>query len=281
MKTATIMCCGSYYSPWFPYTVASTYAVSDFMVVVNAGFDFENPSVDVNDVPLKQVTEDIRNLDIENKIIEVTDVSRVKHKLPLICQKEANDQKIVDWYDLRGRNMTLASEVAYDNGAKMVIRIDTDQVCYKDVMKVKGRKEAMTFYQYEFEGDIYHLGWPGPSSPFNDSVYYYRIFKEDWYVGGLAPVIHHSRKPCHVIHCAHLRHANPIELSEEEKYKHFRDRNLFHLWTNFYGVFTDDLLKKADQYARALLTKKGRPSNVPPPEACLMRPIDYIKELKQ
>ncbi|GAH51232.1 unnamed protein product, partial [marine sediment metagenome] len=56
MKTAVIMCTGSYYSPWTPYTIASTYGIGDFMVVVNAGFDLRNPSLDVTNVPLKQVS---------------------------------------------------------------------------------------------------------------------------------------------------------------------------------------------------------------------------------
>jgi hypothetical protein len=279
MRTAAIMCCGSYYSPWTPYTIASVYRIVDFLVITNAGFDLRSPSFHENDIPLREVTRDIERLDVEGKIIEVTDVSRLKRKLPLMSQRVANELRINQWYDLRGRNMTLASEVAYDEGAKMVLRIDTDQVCYRDALNLRGRPDALILYQYEFQGDIYHLADPGPSSPFNDSTYYYPISKDDWYVGGLAPVIRENRKECHDMHCAHLRGANPIDLSEEKKYRHFRDRFLFHLWTNEYAEFTDELFKRADREAKEALKRRGKPSNVPPPEVTLTRPRSYIEEI--
>jgi len=279
MKTAVIMCTGSYYSPWTSYTVASTYVIGDFIVVVNAGFDLRNPSLEVTDVPLKEVSRDIEQLDLERKIIEVTDISRLKRKLPLMSQKVANELKIKQWYDLRGRNMTLASEVAYDEGAGTVLRIDTDQVVYKDALGLRGRTDALILYQYEFQGDIYHLADPGPSDPFNDSVYLYPIHKDDWYIGGLAPVIHADRKPCYDMHAAHLRQCNPTDLSREECHRHFRDRFLFHEWSNNYAEFNRELFERADQMAREALTRKGIPSDVLPPEVTLTLPRAYIEEM--
>lgn len=281
MKTAVIMCTGSYYSPWTPYTIASTYGIGDFIVVVNAGFDLRNPSLEVTDFPLKQVSRDIEELDSEGKIIEVTDISRLKRKLPVMSQKVANELKLEKWYDLRGRNMTLASETAYDEGAKMVVRIDTDQVVYRDALGLRGRTDPLILYQYEFQGDLYHLSVPGPSDPFNDSVYLYPIHEDDWYVGGLAPVIRADRKPCYDMHSAHLRQCNPIGLSEEECYKHFRDRFLFHEWSNNYAEFTNELFERADQMAREALKRKGRPTDVLPPEVCLMEPKHYIEEMME
>ena len=278
MKTAVIMCAGSYYSPWTPYTIASTYGIGDFMVVVNAGFDLRNPSLEVTDVPLKQVSRDIEELDSDGKIIELTDMSRLKRKLPVMSQMMANKLKIERWYDLRGRNMTLASEVAYDEGADMVLRIDTDQVCYRDVQGLRERKDALILYQYEFYGDLHHFPDPSPSSPFNDSVYFYPISKDDWYVGGLAPVIHADRKECPDMHCAHLRRCNPINLDEEGCLKHYRDRAIFHLWTNEYGAFTKELVERAERDAKRGLKEKGKPTDIPPPEVCLMDPREYIEE---
>lgn len=278
MITAVIMCCGSYYSPWTPCTIASTYAIGDFMVVVNAGFNLRSPRFQENDIPLEEVSRDISHLDVDGRVYEVTDVSKLRRVLPVTSQKEANRLGLKEWYDLRGRNMTLASQVAWGKGANMVLRIDTDQVCYRDALSLRGRTENLILYQFEFQGDVFHLSDPGPSSPYNDSVYYYRVAKDDWYVGGLAPVIHADRKPCEDIHCAHLRQANPIGLSEEEKLRHFRDRYIFHLWTNIYGEFTEELVEKAEAQARAALSQVGKPSNVLPPEVVFADPRAYIEE---
>lgn len=277
--TFGILCCGSYWSPWTPYTLASIYPIVDKIVVVNAGFNLRNPRVEENDVPLPEVTRVIKELDVKNKIVEVTDVSRLRLKYPVTSQLEANKRGLKLWFDLRGRNMTLASQVAYEEGSQMVLRIDSDQVCYLDALGLRGRSEALTLYQYEFQGDVFHLSEPGPASPFHDSVYYYPISERDWYIGGLAPVIHADRKPCSDMHCAHLRSCNPIGLSGEECYRHFRDRFLFHEWTNHYGEFTEELFQKVDSRAREALKQFGKRSGVLPPEVTLMNPLTYIKNL--
>lgn len=276
--TFGILCCGSYYSPWTPYTLASIYGVCDRIVVVNAGFDLRDPKVEKNDVPLERVSKDVKWLDVEGRVIEVKDVSRLKRKYPVTSQKEANRLGLKEWYDLRGRNMTLASEVAYYEGATMVLRIDSDQVCYWDVLGLRGRREALILYQYEFQGDVFHLAEPGPSSPWNDSVYYYRIHPDDWYVGGLAPVIHADRQESRDYHCAHLRQANPIGLSHEESYRHFRDRFLFREWTNQYGEFTPELFEKVDEMARDALSRVGKATDLFPPEVTVGDPFKYVEE---
>jgi len=244
---------------------------------VNAGFDLRNPRFEENDIPLKQVSRDIDHLDVDGRIYEVWNVSRLKRVLLVTSQKEANRLGLKEWYDLRGRNMTLASEVAYEKGAKMVVRIDSDQVCYRDALGLRGRRDALILYQYEFQGDVFHLADPGPSSPWHDSVYWYPISKDDWYVGGLAPVIRADRKPCPDMHCAHLRQANPIGLSEEQRFRHFRDRFLFHLWTNAYGEFTSELVEKAEAQAREALSRKGKPGDILPPEVTLGDPKSYLE----
>jgi len=281
-KIATITWIGTYYCPWFPYTIASIYNIADLIVIVNMGFDLKNPSAEEYDIPLKKVSRDISELDVEGKIMEVTDFSRIRHKFPLVTQKMANQLKLKDWYDIRGYAATLASDIAYDEGAKMVMRIDSDTVCYRDAVGVKGITEGVNFYQHEFQGDIYHLADPGPDSPYNDSVHYYPIHKDDWYMGAGVPAIHASRRNSPNFHCSHLRWANPVELSEEEKYEHFRGRVIFSLYTNEYGEFTDELFKKADITAKGLLKRVGKPTNVPPPEVCSIsrkKLREYLEEL--
>lgn len=282
MRTAVIMGCGTYYSPWTPYTIASTYAITDVMVIVNAGLDVRNPSLDESEIPLDQVTRDISELDVEVKITEVTDLSGLRRKLPLMSQKIANELKPERWYDLRGRNYTMASEIACELGANMVLRVDTDEVCYRDALGIRGRTDGLVLYQYEFQGDLFHLADPGPESPYNDSIEYYKISERDWYFGGRAPVIHSTMKNCPDMHCAHLRFANPIDASEKEKYRHFRDRAFFSLWTNEFGSFSPELEKRAHEVALDLLKKVGKPTDISPPEACLLEREflrEYIEEV--
>lgn len=280
-KIVAITWIGTYYCPWFPYTIASAHSIVDLHVIVNMGFDLKNPSLKEYEVPLEEVSRDIDELDVEGKILEVTDFSRLRHKYPLVTQKLANQLKLNDWYDIRGYAATLASDIAYDEGAKMVMRIDSDTVLYKDASALKGRTDALNLYQNEFQGDIQHLADPGPDSPYNDSVHYYPIHEGDWYMGAGTPLIRADRKPCPDIHCAHLRYANPLDLSEEEKFQHFRGRAIFRLFTNDYGEFTDELFIRADNDARSALKRVGKPSDVPPPEACLVdrrKLREYIEE---
>jgi len=278
------MSIGSYYSPWFPYCLASTYGIGDFIVVVNAGFDIKNPDPKEYEVPLERVSRDISELDTEGKVTEVKEFSRLRHKYPLITQKLANRLKIERWYDTRGMGITLAGDVAYDEGARMVLRMDTDQVCYRDALDLRAVKDgrtAISLYQYEFWGDVYHLADPGPDSPYNDAPYFYPPHESDWCIGAGSPMIKATRKPCPDIHTAHLRWANPTELTEGEKFQHFRDRAVFRLWTNEYGQFTHDLFKRAEEEARSIMERTGRPSDVGPPEVCIHKRThirNYIEE---
>lgn len=282
MKTAVIMSIGTYYCPWFPHCLVSTYNIGDLIVVVNAGFDIKSPDPKEYEVPLERVSRDISELDVKGKVMEVTDFSRLRHKYPLITQKLANQLKIERWYDTRGMGITLAGDIAFDEGASMILRMDTDQVCYRDALGLGDVKEAISLYQYEFWGDVYHLADPGPYSPYNDAPYFYPPHEDDWCIGAGSPMIKATRKPCSDFHAAHLRWANPQGLTEEEKFQHFRDRAIFRLWTNEYGQFTDDLFKRAEDEARSIMQRAGKSSEVPPPEVCVHERdtlLEYIEEV--
>lgn len=268
MKTAVIMSIGTYYSPWFPYTVASTYGLCDFMVVVNAGFDLKNLDPKEYEVPLEQVSRDIDELDVERKVIEVSDYSRLRHRYPVVTQKMANQLKLARWYDHRGRGITLAGDIAFDEGADMILRMDTDTVCYRDILGLRDRTDTLSIYQHEFCGDLHHLADPGPDSPYNDAPYYYAPHKDDWCIGAGSPMIHAHRTPSPDHHCAHLRWVNPAELSQEAKFQHFRDRAVIRLWTNEFGAFTDELFSRAEAEAVTISKMKRKPTEIPPPEAC-------------
>jgi len=292
MKLAGILTVGTYYSPWIPYTIASIYQICDFMVIVNGGYDIKNPNKNEYNIPLEKVIKDIASLDIKGKIIEIKGftVEDIEHKAPLMTQAEASKQGMVqtgailvwrgNWFDMRGLGLTLANETAVKRGANMILKIDSDQVCYRDVLSFRAETGGLIFHQYEFLGDVFHLAEPPPASPYNDSVFSYLAKRGQYYGGGGAPAIFTEREPTSKYHCAHLRYANPLFSSNHEKFEHFFGRLWFAYYTNE-GLWGEELKRRAEHGARELLKRTGKPSNVAPPDVCLLDPISYIEETKK
>lgn len=279
-KKIGITTIGTYYSPWFPHTIASIYNHVDEIIVVNGGYDLNNPQRNVINVPLKRASNDIKHLDINGKIFEVTDhnLDEIYHKAEVTTQFDANRRKKNEgWWDIRGMNMTLAQELAYRLGADWILKIDSDQVCYPDVGRIKDIKKGLIFHQYEFVGDVMHLDDPGPDSPYNDSVFIYKAKPNGFYHGGGSPSIFADRIFTDKIHCAHLRYANPTWLSDEEKYEHFFGRAWWRKFTGD-GLWGQDLIDNAERTAKHDLNKPNRESDVPPPGVCAYKdPITYIE----
>jgi len=292
MRLAGILTVGTYYSPWFPFTIASIYPICDFVVVVNGGYDLKNPNKNEYNIPLEKVTKDIASLDIHGKIIEVKNftIEDIEHKAPLMTQAEASKQGMVqtgailvwkgNWFDMRGLGLTLANETAVKEGASMILKIDSDQVCYKDIIELRTETQGLILHQYEFLGDISHLSEPPPASPWNDSVFTYRAKHGQYYGGGGAPAIFTERGPTSKYHCAHLRYANPLFSSEQERFEHFFGRLWFAYYTNE-GLWGEELKRRAEYGARELLKRIGKPSDISPPEICLEDPLNYIREKKR
>jgi len=292
MKIAGILSVGSYYSPWVPFTLASIYPICDFIVVVNGGYNPKSPNKDEYNIPLEKVSKDIATLDFEGKIIEVKGFSLedLEHKVPLMTQAEANKKGLAEtgailvwkgnWYDMRGLGLTLANERAVKQGAQMILKIDSDQACYRDVIELRREKIGLILHQYEFLGDLFHLAHPPPSSPWNDSVFTYVAKPGQFYGGGGAPVISTDREPTSNYHCAHLRYANPLFASDEERFEHFYGRLWFAYYTNE-GLWGEELKKRAEHGAKELLKRVGKPSDVSAPEVCLTDPVSYIEEIKK
>jgi len=275
MRWVGITSIGTYWSPWFPYSLASFY-FCDEIVVVNGGYNLEKPSLDQYNVPIEEASRTIRELDIAGKIHEIRGwtIDSVKKKATLARQ---SDKLEGDWYDVRGLVGTLANETAIDLGAEMILKWDSDQVGYRDAIQVTLYQRGLVLYQYEFEGDLGHLADPGPDDPYNDSVFSYRAGTGQWYYGGMGPVLHADRFPCPSAHCAHLRHANPPDLSEQAKFQHFYGRLWFRYMTNE-GLWGEPLKKKAQETALQLLRTRGKRSFQQPPETCLTSPLSYIRE---
>ncbi|GAH20690.1 unnamed protein product, partial [marine sediment metagenome] len=178
-KLTAIVTAGTYYSPWFPYGLASFY-FCDEIVFVNGGYDLSDPREEEYNIPLEQLSRDVSRLDIEGKIVEITGFTMddLKHRGVLATQKQHPEGR---WYDMRGVGGTLANEVAVERGASRILKFDSDQVGYRSAMKVYEDKRSLTLKQYEFRGDVFHLDVPGPSSPWNDSVFTYSASERDYY----------------------------------------------------------------------------------------------------
>lgn len=279
-KKIGITTIGTYYSPWFPYTIASIYNHVDEIVVVNGGFDLSSPKRDVFNIPLKKASNDIKHLDVDNKIFELQSptLEEIRHKAEVTTQFDANRRKKDEgWWDVRGVNMTLAQESAVELGAKWILKIDSDQVCYAGVGKIKNIKKGLIFYQNEFIGDVMHLADPGPNSPYNDSVFIYEAKPKGFYHGGGSPAVFADREFTDKIHCAHLRYANPQHLTYEEKYNHFFGRAWWFKFTGE-GLWGRILTNMAHFTAINTFNMDKRESDVAPPGVCSYRdPRDYIE----
>ncbi len=279
------------FSPWFPYTLASIYNVCDQIVVANNGYDFDDfPRMK----PLEKATECIRHLDVYHKIEELKYVrpGQLAHNYQVGTQRAANGRRMLggegNWYDLRGLNLTAANEKAVKLGADWILKIDSDEVCYKDVnlfhdmLRLRWAGTSV-FHQLEFAGDVgpdsCFLADPPPASPYIDTVQVYPADPDTWYVGAGAitgpPV---DRVPTESFHCAHLREANPWYLSREEKLEHFYGRVLWRLYTNDYGYLNDEIKAEAWVRAEAMLERAKTPYAGTPPEACFYQnPLEYVR----
>ena len=282
-KIIGITTIGTYYSPWFPYTIASIYNHVDEIIVVNGGYDLSNLKKDVFNIPLKKASDDIKHLDDNNKIFEISEptLDEIRHKGEVTTQYDANRRKkILGWWDVRGVNMTLAQELAVELGANWILKIDSDQVCYADVNRIKNANKGLIFHQYEFFRDVMHSPTPGhtPDSPYNDSVFIYKANREGFYLGSGSPEIYAERNLTDKIHCAHLRYANPMFLNEKEKYDHFLGRAWWRNFTNE-GLWGQELWDAANKTARDAINIPVREPQQPPPQICAYKdPKDYIEE---
>ncbi|MHB8153775.1 MAG: hypothetical protein ACYDG3_12070 [Bacillati bacterium] len=293
MKLIGIITIGTYYSPWFPYTVSSIYPICDEIVVANYGYDITDPKIDVL-VPLDRVSEDIRHLDINRKILELRtcDPNKLRHKFPIITQQEANEKKTNDWYAVKGMGMTHANEIAVNRGATHILKIDTDQVCYKDILRLRDRLDNSTdegyiFHQYELAGLIggteTYYSVPKPREPFDDSVFVYRAYPWQWYGGGGSPALglmFGDRTKISDYHCAHLRSANPVWASEFDQFNHFFQRAWLRLYVNEFSKFCRELDMKAKNTAQDMMEYHNKElADIKAPEVCYYKdPLEYIKE---
>jgi len=264
MKLASILTIGTYYSPWLPYNIASVYKYVDQIVVVNAGYDLNKPDSKVYNIPVKQASEDIKELDVNGKILEV----HIGDCDAPVTTQYAINKGLAAGTDIRGITITLASRKACELGAEWILKTDSDQVLYDDIKNFRNDLKSYMFYQYEFTQDVYHMVSARPDSPYNDSVFTYIPHPHDTFTPcGSPAIVNDARQPTPNYHVAHLRSANPIEYTREQSINHFKDRLSFSYFTNVYGDWVEPVFIDALNTAEHMVLNPGvAPSEVPPPE---------------
>lgn len=275
-KLAAIIGIGSFYSPWFPYTLASCH-FCDEIIVVNGGYDLRSPKVDEYSIPIEQASRDISSLNANGKIHEILHTRNdqiASNRLKMGLQLNGNQR---DWYDAAGFNYTLAMQIAKEHGCQWCLKIDSDQVAYVDCARLKTDllDQSLIAWMYEFHGDVWRLASPGPDFPYNDSIFTHT--HEGFYNGHACPQIKSTRRYCPDIHAAHLRFANPIDATEEEKLEHFQGRIAYNYWLN---EGRTDCLEIAKQSAQDRLRSTGKPATVNPPE-CTLLPRKSLAEFAE
>jgi len=268
---------GTYYCPWFPYTIASMYDLCDKIVVANNGFDLSNPKKDACNLPLPQVTKDIRRLDYACKITEITNITPDKLKKHMKLSTQAEGKSAADWFDQRGLAITAASEKANEMGATAILKIDSDQVLYDNCLELRDKEPAHMLWQYEFSGDQFHMAANAVEGSNNDAAFFYKAVPNQWFGGGGSPDIHADRYCINEYACAHLRSANPAHISDDERFNHFYGRAWFRTYTNS-GLWGKELEEIATKEALGLLEKEWPEAPIKPPEATFYEdPFDYLK----
>lgn len=276
MKITGITSIGTFYVPWIKYTIKSIYDVCDEIIVVNVGYDLENPKEN-QFIKLQQVSDDIKQIDDNGKIIEVNELN-VIHQKPLMWQKEADSKHVHEWYDIVGLGFTKANEEAYRRGADYILKFDSDQVCYDDVKNIKNLNDNVYFYQYEFAGsignDAYFLTNRPDNKPHDNAVYFYKSNDRQWYAGSGAPCLYldKERKEIDYIHCAHMKYAYlntwTESLSKLYRYQaiYMEKRKLQN--TNFNTKIWEDSIKELSTRPIPFPVVK---TDVKPPEVCKLQ----------
>jgi hypothetical protein len=297
-----ITTCGTY-PAWTAYTVASFYNHVDKIVVVNAGYDIFNPDSGAIH-PLSRDHEQLKELDINNKIIEYTPTQNDIDKI-----FETSCTKGRDEYG-RSTNMTLSTQLAYKsftipNGKhNWILKLDNDQILYQitrkqliDIIEKYPKETGFRFAQYaDYIHDFDHIG-SLPDEFTNDGSLLHRAIPNQSYRGQGSPGnIKVTQYKIYSIQTSHMRRINPPDV---DNYEYLFKRYWYHtfgpnsIMEHDYNRKTGEkltsemILKIANNSAIDILKSKGNhildlPKDIripySPPLVCTMQPLEYIKK---
>lgn len=241
MKIVGISTIGTYPNH-IDFGVASCYHFCDEFLVVNGGYDVKDPEVGC-DFVLERERDVLKDIDVANKITQVKSGWDKVHGID-DKREEAG----------RGRNMTQAVQYAAEKmDADIVLKFDSDNIMdpsslnrafVSQLFKLNGPGVGYRFGQYELHKTFNHFGklpdWAAednrdfPSS--NDAPQMYAPNKDDWYVGGGAPVVSAHIVPHQTFISYHVRNVPPPDVSP---YEYFYKR----LWYHTYAPWKTGELK--------------------------------------
>ncbi len=287
MKITAITCCGSYAQPWITHGIAALYNSVDEIIVVNAGIDIMNPSAEKL-VPIPGMKDILGEIDIDKKIVLVENIN----------WKSAGKYISQEREDVRGLNLSIATQLATKQGADWIFKYDTDQVMYpmkrKTLERLARNHEFTGFIFYEhkdFWVDVrYQRDGPPPRSEYEDGPKFYKSLDLDipqTFVGQGAPNIWTHQEHSTEVVSSHLRECFPIGWSVEK----MKDAYFQRLWYRYYqsnhlGVFKfgkkdkmslDEIQKECQSRTDGWYTTK-RKVCLDPPRAALINPVEYIEK---
>jgi hypothetical protein len=207
---------GSYPVPFFPFSLASYYNVVDEIVVLNAGWNF--PDMTEDNVPLPEVTETIKRLDVNGKVHEIHDMDW--GKLAGIDEGGFKPTKLNT--GIRALAATLANDYAGGLGADWVLWTASDQVYYENAKQIRALTEnpngidGFQFYEHKaFWGSQWYMCKDATDPYSNSDGAKLYMFKGDhgqrqWFRGEGGIMSYRQQYPCDSVLTAHMRECWPM-----------------------------------------------------------------------
>lgn len=228
LKITAISLCGSYPS-WTDYAIGSVYNAVDEIIVVNSGYDINNPQLGCK-FPEPINSQRIRNvMDIDQKL--------GKNKIVLIDGLDHNslEKKFKIDYNIheygRSGNATYANRLARKRGADWILHVASDQIFYESLNRqklddlIRMGHSGYRFWQYaDFAYGLEHHGGL-PDNGTNDGSLFY-ISKENQNYGGQgAPNTNVEQYEIDYIQTAHMRNVPPFGI---DLYSYYYTRFWYH-----------------------------------------------------
>lgn len=295
-----ISTCGTYPS-WIDYTVASFYNSVDRVVVINSGYDIDNP----DSGPIHRLEREhnaLEKIDINNKIIEYTPTKTEYDRLFETVCKNGKDEFG------RSGNITFASKIATNlpnlyNKERWILKLDSDQILYKIskeqlISLINDHKtDGFRFAQYaDYYHDFEHLDSPSLPGDFtNDGSLFYKSLPNQKYMGQGSPITNVNQFPIHEIRTSHMRRISPPGV---DKYEYYYKRYWYHTFgpnsinehpynkLNGKKLTYEEIKNLAKEQAIGSVNSTGvnindLPTDVripyTPPLVCKMTPLEYVK----
>ncbi len=225
MKITAISLCGTYPS-WTAYAIGSVYNVVDEIIVVNSGYNIDQPELGCK-FPEKYNQEQLSKFpDIDNKLLIFDGLDHNS-----LDERYRIDYTINEFG--RAGNATFANRLARERDADWILHVASDQVFYssltlpKLVCLMQLNHDGYRFWQYaDFVYDLNHHGQL-PGNGTDDGSLFYKTKPDQMYGGQGAPGIYTEQFEIDYIQTAHLRHVPPPGISLKE---YAFARTWYHTW---------------------------------------------------